>query len=510
MPIKTYTINKFLTIGENKRDLPNGVFRYLENLEVGNDDSVKQVLNVETTDNDQCILKLIQYNNVIYGIGFDNTTNKDVTLYKYDTNAYVALTNGTVAGGTLRLYNPFFASMEGYLYFDGGNNYISRFKISDNTMTATWKAFNGGMEGGTLWQGNLYGWSDSNNNGASSYNSIYKITDSAVTEMIQVPLSQTIVDLIPFGDYLAIICTASSTSDDGVSRMYLWDGVTTTTFTDIIDIGYGECMGADVLDGLIYAGISFKNKKGFRLKAYSGGIFQTVYTYYGKKNEVSEYIYSFIASQLKAYTGYLYFMVVGARPGSSYASVYEATLFRYGKNNANESYGLSVYKSLEVEPAVGNTLGSLGNDFIIDESDTYALSLNQNSIYAVVYEAPYKTRQVKSTDSTFTAQPGVIETSIFTGGDSHINKKWIGVSTQFAPITTGQSITLKYKVDADTSWTTFATINTVGTISQETINIESTGANLPNFKELSIRAELLGGAELTGLIIKCEETNSII
>ena len=502
MAIKTIQINKFLTIGENKRNLPNGVLHYLENVEVGTDNSVKQVLNVTTTDNDQCILKLIQYNNIVYGLGFDNTTNKDVTLYKYDTNAYVALTNGTVAGGTLRLYSPFLAVKDGYIYFDPGQNYIARYEIATNTMSATWHAHNGGMLGGTLWQNKLWCWGDSDNY-------IYHIDGSDLVQGILIPTDQTIKDIIPYGDYLAILCTASQTSNDGVSRMYLWDG-SDTIFIDIVDIGYGEVSGGDVLDGIIYAGISFKNKKGFRLKAYTGGIFQTVYTYYGKKNEVSDYIYSFIASQLKAYTGYLYFMVVGARPGSSFADVYEATIFRYGRKNADEPYGLSVYKSLEVEPAVGNTVGSVGNDFVIDENDTYALSLNQNSIYAVVYEASYKTRQVKSTASTFTAQPGVIETSIFTGGDSHIQKKLIGVSTQCVPITSGQSITLKYKADAETTWTTFATINTVGSISQETLNVEATGANLPQFKEIAFRAELLGGAELTGILIKYEEQISTI
>ena len=52
MPIKEIKINRFETIAENKRDLPNGQFRYLENVGTGDfDNSAKQVPNVYTKDN---------------------------------------------------------------------------------------------------------------------------------------------------------------------------------------------------------------------------------------------------------------------------------------------------------------------------------------------------------------------------------------------------------------------------------------------------------------------------
>jgi hypothetical protein len=504
MAIKQITINKFETIGENNRNLPNGQFYYLENVSAGEfESSVKHIVNTETTVQDQCILRLLRYGNEVYGIGFDNSTNKDVTLYKYNgspTNAYVALTNGTVSSTTIRLYNPLFAVMDDYIYFDPGKNYVARYKISTNTMTDTWHAFTGGMQGGTRWKGSLYCWSDNDNN-------IYKIDGSDLTSMIVIPSDQTVKEIIAYGEYLAIICTASTTSDDGVSRMYLWDGVTTTSFADIIDIGFGDVLGGDILDGLIYVGINFPSRKGWRLKAFSGGIFQTIYTYRGKRNLVSNYIYSNIASQLKSYTGYLYFLVVGARPGSSYASVYEAVLFRYGRQNAGQPNKLSAYKSMEVTPSEGNTLGYLGNDFVVSE-DTAITNTTENTIYAVLYEASYKTRQVKSTLTTYSGQAGIVETGNY-GGDNVSKQKHLkGITLTYDALTGSGQVTLKYKKDYDTSWTTIFTDNTANSQSHEAVCIESSGDQLPIFKEIAFRTELLYGAELTGISFKYEEEES--
>jgi hypothetical protein len=510
MPIKETKINKFETIAEDLRDLLNGQFHYLENVNAGDfSNSIKQVPNVYLKDNDQCILKLIQYGGKIYGLGYENSTTSDVTLYEYDssTNVYNALTNGTVAGGTIRLYTPLFAIMDGYIYFDPGTNYVARYTIATNTMSATWKASTGGAHGGTIWQGSLWTWKDDNY--------IYKI-DGATPDFVQkvkISTNQTIIELVPYGNYLAIVCTASQTSDEGVSRMMLWDGqnLSVTPFAEIVDIGSGVVAGADILDGLIYVGINFLNGKGFRLKAYSGGVFQTVYTYNGRKNLTGDNIRAQIASVLKAYTGYLYFMVVGARPGSTGASNYEMVLFRYGKTNLGQTNKLSAYKSLEVIPTVGNTLGVLGNDFIVNENEFFAGSLiNDNFICAVVYEAGYKTRQIYTNPTTtYASQAGVIETSIYTGGNSYINKPLMGVSIMNTPLTTGQSIVLKYRKDAETTWTTLATEDTLNSISLELL-ADTNGLELPTFKEIAFRLELTGGAEVTGLLIKFNEENSTI
>lgn len=504
MAHKEIKITRFDTIAEDTLDLPNGQFHYLENVDTGNfSHSAKQVPNVFTKDNDQCILKILKYGGNIYGLGYENSTTKDVTLYKWEnsTKSYNPLVNGTVAGGTIALSAPFFAIMTGIIYFDAGNGYLGKYTIASNTMAGTFAAITGGMAGGTLWQGNLYGWGVTDNN-------IYKITSSAITSMIVIPTDQNTVEIVNHGNYLEVICTASQTSDDGVSRMYTWDGVTTTTFADITEIGFGVVSGGDILDGLVYVLIGFPNYRGWRIKAYEGGIFRTKYTYFGKKNDISVgsyvgWIYSRPASVVKSYTGYLYFIIVGMRPGSNFSGLYEAVLFRYGKTNEGQNNKLSAYKSLEVEPTGGNNLGVDGNDFLISD-DTYDPTVNDNTVYAVIYEALYKTRQVYTNPDTYASQPGVIETAVYTGGNSSIEKELKEMSLQCRPLTSGQSITLYYKPDADTTWTEIVTISDVGTISYEP-SLQADGNNLRTSKEVAFRITELGGAEFTGFYCIYEE-----
>ena len=169
-------------------------------------------------------------------------------------------------------------------------------------------------------------------------------------------------------------------------------------------------------------------------------------------------------------------LINGTRPEST--EILEWFIAKYGREDISSPFNFSIYKEL----------GSTGNtsypqalaDFVVKTDNV----LDDNPIFATVWEDSDTMTDIE-TGSTYATRPGRIETCIYTGGDSHIIKSWLGVSTQCEPLTTGQSITLKYKADADTDWTTFATINTVGTISQETMNIESTGANLPNLEALS-------------------------
>lgn len=503
--IKTLSFSGGIT--DEFRDTRNNYFWYSENLDVGRQsNSVKQIVNTTTSTNDICILKMLEYNGVVYGIGFDNSSNKDTTLYQYINTGssfnWTALTNGTVASTTLRLYEPAFAVYHGYIYFDAGNNYIARYKIDTTTMTATWSALTGGASGGVIspYNDKLYIWVSS---------SLYEIDGSTmVLTPLVLPTAQTIVDVVPYSSLLGVLCKPGTTNDDGVSRLFFWD-FGSIKVNDVVDIGYGFVTGGDILDGTIYCTIGFPNGRGFRIKAYSGGQFITVYTYTGKRNLVSANNYCRPATQPKAYSGFLYFLMVGARPGSSDADVYEMVLMRYGRKSTNENNKMSVYKTLEVIPDPGNILGELGNDFIIVEDSTYASGKDQ-SVLATVYEASYKTRFVVSTTSTFSAQAGALETVSFTGDDISTDKSLIAFSTYCAALTSGQSVAVYYMQGNETSWTLMYTHSVVGETGHDCITVESSGDNLPSsWGEIRFRIQLLGGAELTGYKFKYNELNDV-
>jgi len=63
-------------------------------------------------------------------------------------------------------------------------------------------------------------------------------------------------------------------------------------------------------------------------------------------------------------------------------------------------------------------------------------------------------------------------------------------------------VVLKYRKDEDTSFTTIFTHTTDNSISHDAVNIESSGAQLPEFREIIFRIESTGNAKITGLKFK--------
>lgn len=497
-------------ISEHPRDVSN-TCSYCENviLERG---VVSQVCNVDTANSQshntgRCITKLLQVGSTIYGLGQDSVANKDISLYSKtigSSNNWSLLTDGTITGTLFTGNNdPFFVYYEGALYFNGETSYIG--KYSGTTMTKNFQALTGGLFGGLVWQGNMYGYQGQK---------IYKLTTApSVTEMISIPSGQTIVQMLDFGNYMAIICSAN---DGGISKMYLWDGVTTTTFTEIVEIGRGNVTGGNMLDGTICVVIGLPNYKGFRIMAYSGGVFKSIVTYNGRLNgAATRYNYILPASTVKKTINAIYFLASGARPNSTFAQTYEPLLFKFGKTNDTEQNALSVFKTLY--PGDGsNTILTSGNDFLILESEVNTNAQTQG-LAAVIYSLDdgaytssyYETKlnTFGATENTTSSASGVIETVLFNGGDPHKQKTLKGIALTYDPLPTAGQVVLKYRKDEETTWTTIWTDTTDNAVSHATTQIETGGANLPIFKEIQFRIELSGNAKLTGLKFRYEELN---
>lgn len=504
MSIKEIKINRFdggLT--ENLRNTSSNRNWYTENVLLDSD-LVSQTANnaVQNTagyDKEYNIIKLLDKSGTLYGYGQDNVTNKDTTIYSKSygtTNAWAAVTNGTITGSLMRLYDPFFVTYGGDLYFDGGNNYIC--KYSGTTMSATWLSFNSGMYGGVVWQGNMYGYQGQ---------IVYKITTApAVTAMITIPDGQSIVNMVGYGNYLAIVCTSTS----NIAKMYLWDGITTTTFAEIVEIGIGDVSGGTILDGIIYVPMSLGNRRGFSIMAYSSGRFIPVYTYTGRYNRARTYNYAYLGSKPRTASGHMYFLVIGTRSDSTNTGIYEAQIFRYGKTNPEYQNSLSCWKTLNSVPLTGSqTPQSLGNDFVIYET---AIGQAQPQMLAAVlygmegsYTSYYyeMTGTYNSTETANSSASAVIETPIFNDGNVNQKKNLKAVSLFYGNLGTGTAV-LKYKKDNETTWTTIFTNGNETTTNHTTNVIESSGANLPQFNEIQYRIELSGNASLTGYKMKYE------
>lgn len=177
--------------------------------------------------------------------------------------------------------------------------------------------------------------------------------------------------------------------------------------------------------------------------------------------------------------------------------------------------------------AVSKPDGVKAGVWVVDEFGGYSLEIVEESLstsnYAFQgifnfsntwYLAHSSNGSVSKTDDGggySNTNPGVYETLVLNGEDSSKRKKLIGVSVTTEAHASGTNqVTLKYRKDEDVgsgSWTTIFTDDTDYAISHSSVNIESSGATLPEFKEIQFRIESQGGVIVTGLSCKYEETD---
>ncbi len=448
--------------------LPASVF-YAENFDVGRGKTLKQVVNNQAENScsyatANYVTKLIQIGTDIYGLGQDSAANRDTTIWKKTnslSSAWGIATNGTIAATTFNGEDALFVANNGVIYLDGGNSKVAKYVIATNTMSATLINL-ANAKGGVVWQGNIYCWSGQD---------IYKIntTSDALTNMITIPSEQTIVALVPYGNLLAVVCTATAT----VSKMYLWDGVTTTTFMEILEIGWGTVFGASMLEGTIIVGITTTNKRTLKLKGFSGGGFQNLYTYTGRPNQANTFNYIIGASRMQTFTGYVYFIVTGTKPDGTYSGLYEYSLARFGREEPVNPMTFSLYKTFDFSSSRVIDGQTANNDFTVIESIVGGVDTAERSVAAVINSDTLKTTFFLSETNTYTAQAGVIETVKLNGGDSSIEKQLKGVSLQYSALPTAGQVICRYKKDEDLYWTTIFVDGTDNAISHEAVNIES-------------------------------------
>lgn len=82
-------------------------------------------------------------------------------------------------------------------------------------------------------------------------------------------------------------------------------------------------------------------------------------------------------------------------------------------------------------------------------------------------------------------------------------KNLVGVTVEYDYLdntNNGEQVSLNYRTDQNTAWTEIFTDNTDNSFSHSAVNIESSGANLPNdYKEIEFQIESTGGAIIRGL-----------
>jgi hypothetical protein len=316
-------------------------------------------------------------------------------------------------------------------------------------------------------------------------NKLARVTSSGTVNdaVLTLPTNFKITSVCNYGNYLAIACAPVSTFN-GVSKVFLWN-LTSTDVQEAIDWGEGQLNVLETIEGML-VGVTdryLNNTTGagrgsLIIQTYQGGTPQVVKELFtqaivGKNMPISKAVKNnrlFFSAKLMT---------------NAAGTTYNEGLWSFGRKSASYPYTLSLdYIDENINPSGVQAFGTAANYFFIAHSA-------DGSIDKTSATATY----------SFTS---ILETQIISLADGHPDKQMHAVRVSVRKIATGESLTVKYKVDDTpaTPWTTIGTYNTIGGISRSFLNIESTGAIFVSGSEFKFRLESTGGLEITGFEIE--------
>lgn len=415
----------------------------------------------------------------LYGLG---QTGAGLTKIVYKSDATTG--NWTLPAnseGNGAVLNGCFFEYKDYMWGFQGTNQIFKWGTLSGTPSITNSASTVGATITSVANGVIA----SDGNAYMAYNNVIvriapggTVTDSAKT----VPTNYKITSLANYGSYMAIGCSPTSTYN-GQSKVFIWN-LSSDLFAETIDWGEGELRILENVEGMLvgvtdrYLNNSTGAGKGSMIiQGYSGGAAQVLKEIFtqaltGKTIPIS-----------KAVKNNRLFWSAKIMTNSA-GTEYNEGIWSFGRKNSSYPFALTLDLVCEDSNTSGiQAFGSAANYFFLAHSADGSIS--------------------KTNDSATYSYTSVYESQIFDLGDPTANKLLKQFTVYTAPLPTSGSVTVKYKVDSDTSWTTIGTLSTVGAISRDFINIESTGANFKSFREIQFRIEsVTGGAEITGFKIR--------
>lgn len=433
---------------------------------------------VSSTDLKQYLIKDFLYASAstkLYGLGQTGTGLTKI-LQKADATSGL-WTKPTSSEGNGAVWNGCFFEFKDYAWGFQGTNQIFKWGLLSgspsitNSVSTVASTITSVANGVIAADGNAY----------MAYNNVIVriATDaSTITDLAKtVPTNFKITSLANYGSYLAIGCSPKD-SFNGQSKVFLWN-LSSDLFAETIDWGEGDLRVLEPIEGLL-VGITdryLNNATGagrgsLIIQGYSGGAAQVLKEVYtqaltGKSIPTSKVVKNnrlFFAAKIMT---------------NSSGTEYHEGIWSFGRKNINYPYSLT----LDIIDENINTTGVQGfgaaaNYFFIAHSGDGSVD--------------------KTNDAATYAFTSIYETQIYSYDDPTITKKLEYFTIFTAPIPTGGSITVKYRIDNATSWTTIGTLSTVGALARNFLNIESTGDNFASFKEVQFRCESTGGVEVTG------------
>jgi hypothetical protein len=307
-----------------------------------------------------------------------------------------------------------------------------------------------------------------------------------------IPSNMRITSACRYGSYLAIgLATGNTatTAPTGRSTVFLWDMASTTTPSDVIDWGEGTLMCLGNVEGRL-VGISDKylsstlgmTRGSMVIRMWSGGMPQVMKEIVANQSVTQgRFLNDVVVKNNKMY----WVASVPFGLSTTTESTFNLGIWVFGRKNVNSNFTLSldyIEEGVDTSNFKIVSFGAVGEYWFINHSADGSIT---------------------RTDDTATYSfDSIYESQIFNNDNSSETKKLVGVTVFTAPMPTAGSITLKYRKDEESSWTEIFTHTTDDSISHSAINIESSGATLPQYKEIQFQITSTGGAEITGFKFK--------
>ena len=432
-------------------------------------------------------------NGKLYGLG-KNGSGYPKVVSKADPTTGNWTLEATAEGNAARVVGAFI-EWQGAWWFWQGTNQLAKWTIGS---TVTNSVLTVGSTITTVAQGII----GADNNLYMFYNGkVVRINSSGTATddvLSALPSDMRITSVAPYGSYIAIgiaFGTSATASPTGRSKVFLWDMVTTSSVSDVIDWGEGALMCLGNIEGRI-CGVSDKylssslglGTGSMVVRLWAGGIPQVMKEIVANQTvTLGRFLNEVVIKNNKMY------WVASVPFGLSTAteSTFHLGIWVFGRKNVNSDFALSldyIEEGIDTSNYKIVSFGAAGDYWFVNHS-------NDGSI----------TKTDDAANYTFTS---IYESQIFNNNDSSETKKLIGVTVFTHPLPAAGQVVLKYKKDEDTSWTTIFTYGTDNCISHSAINIESNGNNLPTYKEIQFRIESTGKAEVTGFKFKYEIIDS--
>ena len=438
--------------------------------------------SVSSTDLKQYLVKDFLYHSSsakLFGLG---QTGAGLTKIVQKADATTGQwTKPATSEGIGAVQNGCFIEYKDILWGFQGTNQIFKWTIATNTITNS--ASTTGVTITSVAQGLVF-----NDYLYLPYNNkIWRATDATTFSdaYLTLPTNFKITSLTQWGKYIAIGVAPVSTFN-GVSKVVLWDGIS-TEIQESIDWGEGELRILETIEGFL-VGVTDRylnnavgaGRGSMIVQVYSGGVPQVV------KEVFTQALTGKTIPIQKAVKNNRLFWAAKIMTNSA-GTTYNEGIWSFGRKNINFPFALNLDINVDSTDGSVNTsgiqsIGSAGNYFFITHSGDGSI-LKTDDTAAYTFSSAY-------------------ESQVFDFGDIDSDKTLLSLKVSFRKQLAGESVTAKYRVDGATSWTTIGTASTDGTLSRTFLNIESTGAAFASGREYEFQLLSTGGLEITGFVAR--------